>query len=339
MIALLLRTILAVQFAAGMLLGWWLVDTGFGPDRAAARFAIGLALPFLLHPFVIALDFAITQCARSPVPRMARLSLTAALWTYLGEVAASVRSFSWAHPFCSRFAVPPPASPVQGKPILFIHGYFCNRALWLPLMREAARRGFRTAAVTLEPPFALIDTYTETIERALDALLEEAQAEQAIIVGHSMGGIAARAWLRRYGELRVARLITLGSPHRGTVMAAFGHGGNVAQMRQDSAWLAALAADESLALRRKMTCVFSYHDNIIAPQLSATLEGTTLQPLSGRGHVRLVYDRVVWDIILSEALTPDAPSQAPPQAPLPLPATSSVYANRRSLRGDADLSA
>lgn len=62
-----------------------------------------------------------------------------------------------------------------------------------------------------------------------------------LLVGHSMGGLVARAYLRRYGELRVARLITLGTPHRGSLLAHLGIGRNARQMEPGSVWLRELA--------------------------------------------------------------------------------------------------
>ncbi len=39
-------------------------------------------------------------------------------------------------------------------------------------------------------------------------------ASQVVLVGHSMGGLVARAYLRRYGGAKVRRLITIGTPHQ-----------------------------------------------------------------------------------------------------------------------------
>jgi pimeloyl-ACP methyl ester carboxylesterase len=296
MIARLLRLVFAVQLATALLLGYWLGDL------------VGFVIVFLIHPTIIAVDFAITRWAGCRVPPASRLALWKMIHTYGAEVTASLRSFSWAHPYFAHARSPVPEIPRQPQAILFIHGYFCNRAIWLPLMRFAARRGFLCEAVTLEPPFAVIENYLETIERAAAALLSQSESERLVIVGHSMGGIAARAWMRAFGSDRVARLVTLGSPHAGTVMAALGHGGNVGQMRRDSAWLSRLMEDELTATRSITTCVYSYHDNIVAPQTSASLEGAHNIALAGIGHVSLVYDRRVWEIVLAAAQSNPKPS-------------------------------
>ena len=60
------------------------------------------------------------------------------------------------------------------------------------------------------------------------------------LVGHSMGGLVSRAYLRRYGSARVAGLVTLGTPHRGSMLAWVLGGESVSQLRPDCQWLAAL---------------------------------------------------------------------------------------------------
>jgi len=75
--------------------------------------------------------------------------------------------------------------------------------------------------------FASIDDYIPQIERAVHRI-ETATGLAPVIVAHSMGGLVARAWLRSRaahkrsdGTDEAARLITLGTPHRGTWLAGF----------------------------------------------------------------------------------------------------------------------
>ena len=100
-----------------------------------------------------------------------------------------------------------------------------------------------------------------------------------------MGGLAARAWLRNdpHALARAARLITLGTPHHGTVLANLGVGANARQMRcsqagEPSAWLRALAAGESAAARARMVSIWTYHDNIVAPQHPAAWTAPPISP-------------------------------------------------------------
>jgi triacylglycerol lipase len=114
-------------------------------------------------------------------------------------------------------------------------------------------------------------------------------------VGHSMGGLVARAYLRDHGAARVARVVTLGTPHRGTGLARFGAGHNSRQMRWNgsategrcSAWLARLERCEDPAVRSLFTSLYSHQDNIVSPQLSSCLPGAVNIEFNGVGHVAL----------------------------------------------------
>lgn len=300
MIARLLRSVLAFELIAASLLGWLFafeLTTPFGP---IVSLAFGLLLVLAVHSAFVALYFLITRTVGGAVPSEYRLGIHGALRTYIQEVFASLRGFNFAHPFLAHAKVPLPKVLTHPIPLLFVHGYFCNRAIWLPLMREAAHRGFICEAVTLEPAFGSIEDYPPVIEAAVQTLLVKAHCDQLILVCHSMGGLAAREWMRRFGDARVTRLITLGSPHGGTVMARCGQSVNVRQMRPKNPWLAALNASESAERRGKITSIFSFHDNIVAPQRSSVLTGAKAIGLGGVGHVNLVYSQQVWDIVFGE---------------------------------------
>jgi triacylglycerol esterase/lipase EstA (alpha/beta hydrolase family) len=101
--------------------------------------------------------------------------------------------------------------------------------------------------VDLEPPGASIDDFAPQVRAAIEQLCAATGQQRVVIVGHSMGGLVARAYLRRYGAEAVARVITLGTPHQGTALslARYGIGQNVQQMLYDSEWLRALAAGEA----------------------------------------------------------------------------------------------
>ena len=315
MIATLQRLAMAALFVGSAFAGWASAHLFGAALGTPAAILLGVFCVLALHPFFVASNFVVSRMRASPVPRDMRLSLWQAINTYDAELDASIRGFWFAHPFLSHRPAPDPMAPLRVLPVLFVHGYFCNRALWLPFMRAAAERGIVCEAVTLASPFCDIDEYADAIFAAIDALLARAAnpgiaSDQVVIVAHSMGGLAVRAAIRRHGAARIAHVITLGTPHAGTVHAHFGRSTNLRQMRPGSAWLAALDAfetthetatgDASVLPRARYTAVFSVHDNIIAPQESARLAGAHNIALSGIGHVTLVYSQRVREIVFAE---------------------------------------
>jgi len=298
MIARALRWLMLLQVLAALGLSWVLWRAGVRP--AALALLLGVLGVLLLRALIVARNFwQSRRFAGEPAPQ--RLGWTAAARLFAGELGANLRTSSWGmlHPRLCTAGAP-------GKdmlPVLLIHGYVCNRGFWTPMSCQLARAGVAHGAVDLEPVGAGIDDFVPAVEQAIAALLARAGAGKVVIVAHSMGGLVARAYLRRHGTARVARVITIGTPHHGTALARLAPGSNARQMSrpggQPNAWLAQLAADETAQARALITSIYSYHDNIVAPQDSARLPGARNSAYAGLGHVALASDtRVLRQVLL-----------------------------------------
>jgi triacylglycerol esterase/lipase EstA (alpha/beta hydrolase family) len=197
--------------------------------------------------------------------------------------------------------------------VLLVHGYFCNRGVWRPWLPRLRALGVPCTALTLEPAFGRIDDWVPAIDHAV-AALRRSTGRAPLVVAHSMGGLAVRAWLAAQpgaaaADARVLHIITIATPHQGTWMARFGHTPNARQMRIGGAWLAALAAAEAphhQALRSRFTCFFSHADNIVFPATTATLPGADNRHLPAVAHVTMVQHPAVWDEVLQRLQAPAA---------------------------------
>jgi pimeloyl-ACP methyl ester carboxylesterase len=111
-----------------------------------------------------------------------------------------------------------------------------------------------------------------------------------VLVGHSMGGLAIRAWMRAFGTEKVARVITLGTPHQGTQVPQWFRTPNVRQMAWHSTWLSELSQSETPAHRQLMHLALTHHDNIVHPQREQTLDGVQVTEFIGIGHLQMCID-------------------------------------------------
>jgi triacylglycerol lipase len=218
------------------------------------------------------------------------------------ELWTSHLVFSWRQPFRTEAEADHlPSSAMGFRGVLFLHGFYCNRALWNPWMQELRRREAPFIAVTLEPAFGSIDDYVAQIDEAVKRLYL-ATGVTPLLVGHSMGGLAIRAWWRAHATTafeRVDRVITIGSPHQRTLTARFAHGLNAYQMRPHSEWLIQLAGDESHDSRHaRFTCFYSDCDNIAMPMSTGRLEGADNRHLPALSHVALAYAPEVFNEVL-----------------------------------------
>ena len=296
MVVRILLAIMAVQIAAALAI--WHAAARYVPLDLALLLAL-LAV-ILVRGAISANNFRMARKLSSEVPAEHRLGLAARLCLFCGEFRASMLTSSWT--MLRHKPAPFFACEARTLPVLLVHGYGCNGGFWAALRARLRCERISHDTVDLEPVTAPLDDYVEHVERAVQRLLAATGAPRVVIVGHSMGGLVARAWLRRHGAAHVARIVTVGTPHHGTGLAALGIGANARQMRRDAEWLAQLAQDDT-AHRALVTSIWSWHDNIVAPQTSCRLPGANNIAFSGIGHVALGSDPRVLCRILDEILT------------------------------------
>jgi triacylglycerol lipase len=296
MLAWVQRVWVACLLVAGFAIAALALDLGW-PWWAALLVAV---LVLNIHALVLGIEFAWLHSVEpgADIPRPTARALVAAWW---GEVVTGLRVFGWRQPFRAG-AVPDElsaSSPRRG--VLLIHGFVCNRGLWTPWMTHLRRNGTPYVAISLEPVLGPIDRYVQRIETAV-ARLERATHRPPIVVAHSMGGLAVRAWLRDCAaEQRVHSVVTIGTPHAGTSIARFALSPNTRQMREGSAWLRTLEASETPERRRLFTCYFGHCDNIVFPACNAMLPDAANHHVPGVAHVHLAFHPPILDDVLKRA--------------------------------------
>ncbi|MCO5401012.1 alpha/beta fold hydrolase [Ralstonia soli] len=236
---------------------------------------------------------------RVPVPHEQRIGAAGFMVCWLRECLSVAWMFNVLQPFRAHATFDVPAGDTKRVPVLMIHGYGCNRAVWLPMQKHLAAAGHPTEAIDLMPLLGDIDDYARDIAAAV-VRLTRAHGRPPVLLCHSMGGLAARAALRRSEMSPVAHVITLGTPHRGTAMARTGRSRNVRQMAWASPWLRQLAASETLTARARITSIFSWHDSIVGPAGASWLDGARHVSFAGIGHVSLLCDARVRAAVLAE---------------------------------------
>jgi triacylglycerol esterase/lipase EstA (alpha/beta hydrolase family) len=208
--------------------------------------------------------------------------------------------------------LPPVSAPEPGKttqPVLLVHGFLCNHRVWdsvAPALRQA---GHTVLAVDLEPVFTSIDDFVPLIERAVASLRRQTGTDKVVLVGHSMGGLAIRAWLHAHGTAHVEKIITLGTPHHGTQAPQWLSAPNGEQMKWHSRWTEELARNETPQQRQLMQLALTQHDNIVYPQRQQMLDGSTVTEFNGIGHLQMCLNKTVISWLLRQTDTPDARPQ------------------------------
>ncbi|MEO8137580.1 MAG: alpha/beta fold hydrolase, partial [Betaproteobacteria bacterium] len=272
-----LLLLLVVEVVAYGAAGRYLhVDHGWSL-AAATAFSVGVYLG--VRALLVGNEFLLARWQGDPIPPTLRVAPSRLALMYLRELGGWLLMFSLVLPFipARRSVLDRPAGkPLSRLPILLLHGLACNRGNWFWFRHQLESRGYAVFTVDVTPPFSHIANFAPQVARAVDEILAATGSDRLVLIGHSMGGLVARAYLDQSGRDKVAHVITLGSPHHGTWMTRFALGPNLRDMDRDSGWLSALREREARRSPQpyaNFTCVYTLHDNLVAPQTSAVLPG------------------------------------------------------------------
>ena len=296
-----LQTILLGMLATEVVFYIWLGNFLSARGVSGAGIAAILLLIALLWRLSHALgSFVVTSVMRGRDGRA--LPWGNSMAALANEFAARVICFNWSQA-CPQIAVGhDPCGTTTGMPILLVHGYLCNSGLWMALRRRLQAAGLGPIyTVTLTPLFGAIDMLVPKLDARIEAICVATGADKLMIVAHSMGGLVVRAYLAQVrtpaSASRVAKLVTLGSPHHGTRLAKRGLGVNARQMRFHSEWLKRLADKESAAAARSdppaTLSIYTLNDDIVYPPESSVLPWAENVPVSAVGHMGLVFSAAV----------------------------------------------
>jgi pimeloyl-ACP methyl ester carboxylesterase len=195
------------------------------------------------------------------------------------------------------------AGIARGKrhPVVLLHGFAMNRTNWIWLGRRLAKRGIGPLYGTSYFSPQSVRRSAEQLSRFIDRVCAHQQCERVDIVAHSLGGVVARYYIERLGGDKViGRIVTIGSPHRGTIIARLGAlFPSARETLHNSSFyndLGPLARREHIAF----TSVWSRADAIIEPPESSSIapagEDCIFEDL---GHLSLLLSPRVLDTVAS----------------------------------------
>lgn len=274
-----LRVIWGVQLAA--LLAALVLQVRAGVSWPLALLTICViwcALQLGLMAFGFALKWASgdwSAAARGPLQRWLR---TAAI-----EIAWMARIYLVEHPWRA-----PPAqlcAEDPRAPLLLVHGFLCNGAVWIPLARRLPGRNL--ASVSLEPSYRHFERQLQDLHEAVLALCARTGHSRVTLVGHSMGALLSRAYAQRHPQ-HCAAVVCVAAPHHGTLLADYIYGVEAGPPSARCQWLAAVNQRDGERIGVPALNLWSADDNIVIPARSARLAHTPERTLHGHGHMAAI---------------------------------------------------
>ena len=230
-----------------------------------------------------AITWVFGMALASPAPRLGFARTTRLMWD---EYLAFLLTFVLVIPF-ERLWMPADRLAPGKQPILLVHGYGCSRGVWWLLRRRLEAAGHTVASVSLAPPYISLGRLEPLLNQRIEEVCAATGSRQVTLICHSMGGLIARCYLARHGRDRVARLITLATPHMGSDLSRIGFGQNSREMTTGSLWLQDMAA-ERLAV--PAVSLRNAYDNYVMPQDNQRLPGAQDIELPPVGHLAMLYD-------------------------------------------------
>lgn len=280
MLALILGGLLLLELAGWTWLGHNLFHSGHG---WLTVIGVPLALAIVWRALLVVAGFAL-----SGVWRAARGGSWRQRWSaWGGEFWWQLKLYAFVHPLLGFEFGRRAAERQSGPVVVLVHGFLCNAGMWRGFARRLATEGIhRTYAVNLDPRYLDMQRSLTLLDQKLDRILASEGEADAVLIGHSMGGVLVRMYRQRWpGKVRAA--ICLGAPHHGTLGARLvGAGRERGPPSPTSRWLTAYNTEHPL--ESGLLNIWSTSDNIVWPQHHAQLAGADELKLAGYGHLHLL---------------------------------------------------
>jgi triacylglycerol lipase len=178
------------------------------------------------------------------------------------------------------------------NPVLLVHGLTDTSYKMRAIAKHLRGLGWFVYDIDLTPNNG--DAKLEVLAQQIADLVDRTFAphQQIDTIGFSMGGLVSRYYIQQLGGIdRVQRLITISSPHRGTLSAHFSERPGCVQMRPDSEFIANLNRDLDCLARLDFTSLWTPFDLMILPPTSSQLGLGTEIMLPVVAHPLMVFDR------------------------------------------------
>ncbi len=190
--------------------------------------------------------------------------------------------------------------PPEKNPILFVHGLTGSASNW-----DTMRDWFEDAGYDADMLFAFTfdnpsssysgqnEENAEEVEEWVDYILAVTGATEVDIIGHSMGGLSTRWYIKMMGGTsKVDDYVSLGTPQHGTTLSWFG------DMRPGSSFLDELNSGDETPAGVDWTTVRTSGDELVQPIDTAMLDGADNYLISGVGHMGLLTSSWAFEIAL-----------------------------------------
>ncbi|MBI9113019.1 triacylglycerol lipase [Maridesulfovibrio ferrireducens] len=186
-------------------------------------------------------------------------------------------------------------------PVLMTHGLYHNKTAWFlmkPRLRKAGYSNLNTWSYN-----SFTTSYPELVlklRRRILKLYAENNNQKIVLIGHSLGGLIIKGAVSDPAVAEsVAKVITLGTPFRGSLLAKIAPGRLGRSLHPENSLFQTIHTTPPLNFIQK-TAIFSPVDEMVLPWknlLPRETDWKTL-PCPAMGHVAMLYSPKITNMII-----------------------------------------
>jgi pimeloyl-ACP methyl ester carboxylesterase len=225
-----------------------------------------------------------------------------AAWAFAKECAACAAvvfliPVGWALPRCR-------TGGGNRGPIILVHGRSPARgSLWL-LRRRLLRDGWsRICCLASTGICGDLEPAAARLRHVVEDMARTTPQRPLILVGYGFGGLVLRYYARRYPTPGVRRIVTLGTPHAGTELAALLPGLG-SKLGPHASWLTRLTAADRVPLQFDVIAIHSTFDALVQPPVCAEYPGAFNVRVTDVGHYTLLFSHKIYALLAENLAAP-----------------------------------
>ena len=185
-----------------------------------------------------------------------------------------------------------PKKAIGTVPILMTHGLYHNRTAWFIMKPKLKKAGYGNLHTWSYNSFTT--SFPELVlelRRHIFKLYVENNNQKIVLIGHSLGGLIIKGAVSDpIVAEKISRIITLGTPFRGSLLAKIAIGRLGRSLHPESSLFEINHSNSTMGEIPK-TAIFSPVDEMVIPwkNLKPLENGWQTLPCSSMGHVAMLY--------------------------------------------------